>query len=134
MEQKKIINNLYEIYGKDNAKFYSDILQKTEDELLDYYCNNESYENLFFCQCGPKFSWEIEAKILTRRGYPLVEDVIEKLFEWLQDLNWPGADIIFDFLLELPSDVFNYYFQLAIDKANATNDEDWIINLGYLNK
>lgn len=67
--------------------------------------NDESFGNENFVQVGDKGNWYYEALVLTRRGYPKITDVIPKLFEWLQDMNWPGADEIWQLLSKLPRDV-----------------------------
>ena len=51
---------------------------------------------------GCKQCWENCAAILINVGYPRNECVIDGMFEWLQDLNWPGAQQIKSYLPNLP--------------------------------
>lgn len=46
------------------------------------------------------------------------------MFEWLQDLNWPGAMDIVSRLKKLPTDVLRRLYQVSLDKAK--NDEEWL--------
>jgi hypothetical protein len=88
--------------------------------------NDESFGNENFVQVGDKGNWYYEALVLTRRGYPKITDVIPKLFEWLQDMNWPGADEIWQLLSKLPRDVLIENFENAANKAINENDYSWM--------
>ena len=87
-------------------------------------CGGSPYA--YFVQVGDKGIWYYEALVLTRRGYPKIADVIPKLFEWLQDMNWPGADEIWHLLSKLPSDVLIANFENAANKAVDENDYGWM--------
>ena len=108
----KFIN---ETLSVDEMKKYVDIL--SEDKSLD----NEK-----FVQVGDKGNWYYEALILTKRGYPKIADIIPKLFIWLQDMNWPGAEEIWKMLSTLPRDVLIENFEQAIGKAVEENDYGWM--------
>jgi Domain of unknown function (DUF5071) len=51
------------------------------------------------------------------------------LFEWLQDMNWPGALIVREILLNLPKDALVNNYEDAIYKATSESDEEWLLNL-----
>lgn len=123
------IEELKKIYNEKEAKFYIDVLTNDVKFIVEKYKNDYEYDNLFFCQSGPKFAWNYEASILVKRGYPTIKDSLEKMFEWIQDLNWPGANIIVNFLLLLPQNEFNKYYYNAMNKADNSNDEEWKYNL-----
>ena len=40
--------------------------------------------------------WEQCAKILCEKSNGELEPYLEKLFEWIEDLNWPGASDIYE--------------------------------------
>lgn len=63
--------------------------------------------------------------MLIDRGYPKVKDVLDKMFEWLQDLNWPGAESIAEFLLSLPPNELNKHYNKALECARKNKDEEW---------
>lgn len=48
-----------------------------------------------------------------------------ELFEWLKDLNWPGAVIIVDTLKNIEMDEINEFIKEALIKAELENDEIW---------
>lgn len=47
-----------------------------------------------------KFDTE-NARALVTRGYPAVEPVLPALLEWVQDLNWPVAQVLQPFLADI---------------------------------
>ena len=73
--------------------------------------------------------WENSAKVLFIIGYPKIKNIIPGLFEWLQDMNWPGALIVKELLLHLPIDVLKYNYECTVNYAISTNDEEWLLNL-----
>lgn len=73
--------------------------------------------------------WENAAIVLLKIGYPKVEVVIPGLFVWLQDMNWPGAMIVFEILESLPKNVIVPYLERAVSEALSMNDEIWIENM-----
>lgn len=86
-----------------------------------------------FCQ---KKYWTSFAKILIKRGIDRISDVRETMLIWLQDINWPGSDLIWDFVLA------NYteYLQplkKCIVSAIITDDSAWLnalLSLVYKSK
>lgn len=42
-----------------------------------------------------KSIWENCAKVLASKSDQELESYLIPLFEWLQDMNWPGADVIY---------------------------------------
>lgn len=70
--------------------------------------------------------WAIAAQMLRRIGYPRVRGIIPDLLEWLQDMNWPGAQDIFGLLLSVDDDTLLANLKLALIKAKDENDEVWI--------
>ena len=49
-----------------------------------------------------KCIWEPCARIVALKSDEELKPYLYLLFEWLQDLNWPGAYVIFDRLLKMP--------------------------------
>lgn len=73
--------------------------------------------------------WENAAKVLSIIGYPRIEVVIQGLFRWLQDLNWPGAMIVMDLIKTIPRNVVIPYIESSAIEALNTNDEVWLCNM-----
>ena len=57
-------------------------------------------------------------------GKKEIIEVALEMFEWLQDLNWPGAMDIVSRLKKLPTDVLRRLYQVSLDKAK--NDAEWL--------
>lgn len=72
-----------------------------------------------------KYCWENAAKVINIIGYPKIKPIIPDLFEWLKDLNWPGAVIIVNTLKNIESDEINEFIKEALIKAELENDELW---------
>lgn len=47
------------------------------------------------------------------------------LFEWLQDMNWPGAYRIYDRLKIMPSKYIELPFSISLSLADKYNDSVW---------
>ena len=85
-------------------------------------------------QPGGKQYWENAAKVLYKIGYPRIEEIMDGLLIWLQDINWPGAMIVIKILMNVPREVFISYLEKTVIKALDSNDETWIENLSYFLK
>ena len=51
------------------------------------------------------------------------------LFEWLQDMNWPGAEIIYDRLIHIEAKLILNDFLYCLRTAIQTEDGTWIYSL-----
>lgn len=80
-------------------------------------------------QPSGKEYWENAARALSMIGYPRIEDAIPGLFNWLQDLNWPGALIIMELLKSLPKEAIIRHLESSASEALSTDDDIWLINL-----
>ena len=59
-------------------------------------------------------------------GFQVVKPFLIDLFEWLQDMNWPGALTIRNFLLTIPKDEFKQLYCTALNNALKKGDDDSI--------
>lgn len=73
-----------------------------------------------------KSAWDPCARVLAARSDDELEPHLYQLFEWLQDRNWPGADIIWDRLLRFPFSRLESFHSLACTVARRTDDEVWL--------
>ena len=105
---------------------YSNLPVKTQEKNIKMLANNFKYNNRMFLQKGEKGAWENEAKVLYYRGYPKIIDVLPGLFEWLQDINWPGSNVVMCILSKLPKEVLISELEQASHKAYTTNDLGWL--------
>ena len=54
-----------------------------------------------------KLVWEPCAKVVAMRSDKELEPFMFILLEWIQDLNWPGAMIIYDRLTQIPYNILD---------------------------
>lgn len=94
--------------------------------------------NVFLQPCNQKYNknvWDNCAKILFERTDSELSPYLDRLFAWLQDLNWPGAACIFDRLqnyADAPS--YDAAFRISIKCAQALSDSVWESNLKMLHR
>lgn len=81
--------------------------------------------NLFFQPLTGKAVWENCARIICQKSDDELQAYLFKMLEWLQDMNWPGSDVIFDRLVQMPEDLLNVAFRYSMDQAIETNDIPW---------
>jgi len=83
-------------------------------------------------QPNGKGCWENAAIVLKRIGYPRVRKVIPGLFEWLQDINWPGAEIVIEILANIEKKEILPYIETTLIEAAKKNDDPWITGINEL--
>lgn len=69
--------------------------------------------------------WKAFAEILISRGISRIADVQEDILIWLQDINWPGSDLIWSFVLKNFSE-FSESLKKCINLAISTDDLAWL--------
>ena len=72
-----------------------------------------------------KSVWEPCAKVVALKSDEELEIFIFLLLEWLQDMNWPGADIIFERLSKIPPSKIALNIEMCLRRAKQENDESW---------
>lgn len=72
-----------------------------------------------------KSIWENCAKVIVCKSDDELKIYLYRLFEWLQDMNWPGADIIYDRLIHVEIDDIINICQYCLLMAKQTNDSAW---------
>lgn len=79
--------------------------------------------------------WDNCAKILSGRSDEELEAYLIELFEWLQDLNWPGAFCIRDRLQKYSDDLsYKSAIEICIKNARIKEDDVWINNLNEIKR
>ena len=69
----------------------------------------------------PKDKIETEkAEVLVATGFPAVEPILPLILEWMQDLNWPVAQVFQPFLASIGAPLAPY-----VRNVLSTNDEIW---------
>lgn len=136
--EKKLWNFYYQLLGirHQHDLFYNieNLNQREKEQRISKIANDKRYNNLYFADIS-KFSksyFPYAAKVIIKRGYSEVEDVIPELFVWLQDINWPGSYDIFQFLCSIPKDAILKYFEDTVKEAADAKDEGWLYYLQQL--
>ena len=73
-----------------------------------------------------KSIWEPCAKVIADRSDEDLVPYLTFLFEWLQDLNWPGAVIILNRLAKMPKALTEETLKLSKSRAENEHDEMWL--------
>lgn len=89
----------------------------------------------FFLQHGPKSNWWVQSEILIKLGYPKIKPILNDLFNWFKDLNWPGAVDIYDkLLINVEKKELVKSLDSVIHQAYWEGDSQWIYWLGIFVK
>lgn len=79
--------------------------------------------------------WDNCAEVLSSKTDDELKPYLMQLFEWLQDMNWPGAFCIMDRLKEFrDKHSFENCFKISVREAEKLEDEVWLDNLNTLQK
>ena len=72
--------------------------------------------------------WDNCAIILSKRTDQELTPYLDKLFEWLMDMNWPGAECILNRLKEFHGDkaIFSCILNDYIRAAELLGEENWL--------
>lgn len=71
--------------------------------------------------------WENCAKALAMRSDSELEKHLIPLLEWLQDMNWPGAEIIAERLNSFSDKTeLKASYDICVNKAMLSDDADWL--------
>lgn len=84
----------------------------------------KDYPWLFFKM--PKGSWDYCAEVIQRIGFPKMVPYIPLMFEWFQDLNWPGWEIISETLKVAPRNHLILDLESSLRKALDSHDDEWV--------
>ena len=77
-----------------------------------------------------KRTWDNCAKILSDRSDEELEPYLTALFEWIEDLNGPGALCILERLNHFNGDkFFDFCLSSCIKRARLMGEEVWLDNL-----
>ena len=81
--------------------------------------------SVFILPMEGKVLWENCAKILISKSDKELECYFMSLFDWFQDLNWPGAYLIYDRLKTVPEKELLPSFKIALLMAKKRHDTIW---------
>lgn len=78
--------------------------------------------------------WECCAQILNEKSDLILEPYLNKLLEWLQDLNWPGALVILERLKSFSGEKLMNPFIDCCNRAINSDNEEGLMWLRYLSE
>lgn len=81
-----------------------------------------------------KCIWEPCAKVIALKTDEELKPYLYLLFEWFQDMNWPGAWTIFDRLAKMPFDMLEEEYIHSRKRAERDNDTLWLMALDDFKK
>lgn len=121
------IQNIYKMLDWENT-----VETRAEGFRLARKENNLS---LLIMPPAPPSVWEACAQVLSEKSDVDLEPYLNSLFEWLYDINWPGATIILDRLKSYSGEKMKEPFIRFFAYANSLDNEDgriWLDNLSEL--
>lgn len=110
---------------------FDESIREIEKSQLENKVNQELRQYIFYCPTYieqndieafiPRDKHDIErAEAAIRIGYPAVAPILPELLEWLQDMNWPVAQVLAPFLASIGSPIIPHIHQIF-----NTDDEIW---------
>lgn len=79
-----------------------------------------------------KTQWENAAEVLKNVEISKVVPFVPELLEWLKDINWPGAQKVFEIILKVHAQELLPHLDVAIAKAREETDKVWQATLVLL--
>ena len=77
--------------------------------------------------------WENCAKILATYPDETLKYCLQELLEWLEDMNWPGAEIVLQRLIKFQDPKFLSIFLVhCVKKALACDEQAWLGSMAVL--
>ncbi len=77
--------------------------------------------------------WENCAKIVAAYSDETLKYCLQELLEWLQDMNWPGAEIVLQRLIEFKDPGFlSLFIEHCVKEALVCDDQAWLGNMAAL--
>ncbi len=110
------------------------------DEIFEMlsWNNNEKIQNqgieeakkiknlsVLFQPIESKSIWENCAKVLVSKGNQELDFYLLPMFQWLQDMNWPGAELIYERLKRMPIEQLEIAYKISLSMAESTGDTVW---------
>lgn len=88
------------------------------------------YLSVFFQPVENKGVWENCAKIICEKTDDILQGkYLFQMFEWLKDLTWPGASLVYQRICKMNCRDYYLPFKIVLKEALMTDDQTWIYNL-----
>ena len=128
------IDDIYDLFTWDNSYSDEEYNARVERGIAEARKLRNIYPFIQPIVAGKnsKSVWEPCAKVIALKSDAELEDYLYLLLEWLQDMNWPGAEIIFDRLSQMPCAKIRNYVEYSMNRAKRDNDKSWLDTLEAL--
>ena len=125
------IDEIYELFTWDRSFTNEEYTQRVQTglELAKGVKHLFPFLQPFLPDGKSKYVWEPCAKLIADRSDEELAPYLRLLFEWLQDLNWPGSVIILHRLAQMPKAMTDRTLKYSKSKAEKNQDEMWLICL-----
>ncbi len=81
--------------------------------------------SVLFQPIESKSIWENCAKVLVSKEDQELKLYLINMFQWLQDMNWPGAELIYERLKKMPMQDIEIAYKISLSMADRTQDVVW---------
>ena len=81
--------------------------------------------SVLFRPIESKSIWENCAKVLVSKEDQELDFYLIPMFEWLQDMNWPGAELIYERLKRMSVEQLETAYKISLSMADRTGDVVW---------
>lgn len=81
--------------------------------------------SVLFQPIESKSIWENCAKVLVSKEDQELKLYLINMFQWLQDMNWPGAELIYERLKKMPMQNIEIAYKISLSMADRTQDVVW---------
>ena len=93
---------------------------------------NIQHLSMFFQPIESKSLWYNCAKVLIQKTNEQLRPYLIPMMEWLQDMNWPGADLVYNRLLEFSFEEIRLQYEICLQMAQKKDDFSWYASLRTL--
>ena len=115
---------------KDYVDNYSKPGHEDREKIILAICDTQP--ELLIMPCCDKSCYGPAAELIVKMGYEKFKNHIGEVFVWVQDLNWPSADIIAEFLASIPRDELIEHLKNTLRIAYEEKDDCWISGIRYV--
>ena len=123
------MDEIYDLFAWDNTYTPEDYRQREQQglELAKEVKYLFPFLQPFLPSGKSKSVWEPCAKVIAARPDEELLPYLTFLFEWLQDLNWPGSEIILNRLAAMPKTLTDEVLKYSKSRAEKEQDEMWLV-------